>query len=123
MRQPSISPKRQALLAERAQALRQSATPSEQALFRLISGRKLGVAFKRQVPIAGQFIADFLAPAARVIIEVDGPIHSNKRASDARRDRKLERLGYRVLRLEAELVLRQPEVALARIRQALAQGG
>ena len=40
--------------------------------------------------------------------------------SDARRDRALVRLGYRVLRLEADLVLKHPEQAAALIRAALA---
>ena len=34
-------------------------------------------------------------------------------------DRKLARLGYRVLRLEAEVVLNQLPVALELVRQAL----
>jgi hypothetical protein len=38
---------------------------------------------------------------------------------DARRDEKLARLGYRVLRLEARLVERALPVALARIEAAL----
>lgn len=39
--------------------------------------------------------------------------------ADARRDRVLRRLGYRVLRLEAKLVMRQPLLAVALIREAL----
>ncbi len=41
--------------------------------------------------------------------------------ADARRDRELARLGYRVLRLPAELVQRQLTEALARVRAALRQ--
>jgi very-short-patch-repair endonuclease len=62
---------------------------------------------------------DFAAPAERVVVEVDGAYHARRRAADARRDRVLRRLGYRVLRLEAQLVLTQPEEAVARIRAAL----
>ena len=36
-------------------------------------------------------------------------------------DRALARMGYRVLRLQAALVLEQPLVALARVREALAR--
>jgi very-short-patch-repair endonuclease len=39
---------------------------------------------------------------------------------DARRDRQLQRLGYRVLRLPAELVRSQFEQALEQVRAALA---
>jgi len=42
--------------------------------------------------------------------------------ADARRDRELRRLGYTVFRLEAELVLRQPALAVARVRAALGGG-
>jgi very-short-patch-repair endonuclease len=68
---------------------------------------------------SGRFIVDFAAPAARVVIEVDGECHSRRRTADARRDRALRRLGYRVLRLEAELVLKRPEQAIAVIHEAL----
>jgi very-short-patch-repair endonuclease len=39
---------------------------------------------------------------------------------DARRDRKLARAGYRVVRLEAQVVMQRLPEALARIRAALA---
>ena len=67
----------------------------------------MGGWFHRQVVIA-RFIVDFAAPAARLAIEVDGEYHSRRRIADARRDRVLRRLGYRVLRLDAEVVLRIP---------------
>ncbi|MBX3110340.1 MAG: DUF559 domain-containing protein, partial [Fimbriimonadaceae bacterium] len=40
-------------------------------------------------------------------------------AADARRDRKLQRLGYRVLRIEAQLVMRRLSEVLARVREVL----
>jgi very-short-patch-repair endonuclease len=63
---------------------------------------------------------DFVAPAARLVVEVDGGYHARRVTADARRDRTLTRLGYRVLRLDAELVLKHPEAAVGRIRAALA---
>ena len=122
MRKRQLNPKRLLLLGERAHAMRHAPTDSEAALGRLLSGRKLGVQFRRQVPLAGRYIADFLAPAARLIVEVDGAWHHGHGTADARRDRVLDRLGYRVLRLEASLVLCQPASALARIQAALAAG-
>jgi very-short-patch-repair endonuclease len=50
---------------------------------------------------------------------VDGGYHARRRAADARRDRALVQLGYRVLRLPAALVLGEPLEAVARVRQAL----
>jgi very-short-patch-repair endonuclease len=49
----------------------------------------------------------------------DGASHALRAAADVRRDAKLRRLGYRVVRLEAELVMRELPVAVERIRQAL----
>jgi very-short-patch-repair endonuclease len=120
MRPSKASKKRRAVLAERAHAMRHAPTRSEAALFRLLWGGQLGVQFKRQVPLAGRYIADLVAAAAKLVVEVDGPIHRLRKQSDARRGRVLRRLGYRVLRLEAKLVLEQPQLALARIWEALA---
>jgi very-short-patch-repair endonuclease len=52
-------------------------------------------------------------------VEVDGGYHGERARADARRDRALERAGYRVLRLAEELVSRDIEVALARVRAAV----
>ena len=110
---------RQQIIAERARQMRLSLTPSEAALWRALRGKQLGVAFRRQVPI-GRFIADFVAPAQRLIVEVDGGYHVTRHAADARRDRVLARLGYRVVRVDAALVLRDLPAVLACIRSALA---
>jgi len=93
-------------------------TPSEQALWGTLSAGKLGVGFRRQF-VVGRFIADFAAPSAKLIVEVDGGYHSRRTAADAARDRKLQRLGWRVLRLSAELVLGNLPAAVAAVRDAL----
>jgi len=43
----------------------------------------------------------FYAPSVRLVVEVDGGYHARRASADARRDRKLERAGHRVLRIEA----------------------
>jgi very-short-patch-repair endonuclease len=108
----------QALLAERAHFMRHHSTDTEQALWRQLAGGVLGVAFKRQVPV-DRYIVDFLAPARKLVVEVDGGVHSVRRTRDARRDRVLQRLGYRVLRVEAELVRRNDSAAVALVVAAL----
>jgi very-short-patch-repair endonuclease len=80
----------------------------------------LGVVFRRQVPLLGRYIADFLAPAQRLVIEVDGAYHAERGRADARRDAALERAGYRIVRLEASLVVSDIEQALSTIRASLA---
>ena len=108
----------QALLAERAHFMRRNLTETEQILWRRISGRQLGVAFRRQVPI-DRYILDFVATAAKLVVKVDGRGHELRRTADARRDRVLHRLGYRVLRIDAELVRTNVAEAVGRIVVAL----
>jgi very-short-patch-repair endonuclease len=92
----------QALVIQRAIAMRSALTPSERALWTLLRGGQLGVWFRRQVPL-GRFVADFVTQSAWLVVKVAGDYHARRRAADARRDRALARLGYRVLRLEAPL--------------------
>ena len=93
-------------------------TETESRLWRQLSGKQLGVAFKRQVPV-DRYIADFLAPAVQLVVEVDGSSHALRRTADARRDRVFQRLGYRVLRIDAELVRCNLAEAVALIVAAL----
>jgi very-short-patch-repair endonuclease len=94
-------------------------TPSEEALWQALRGGVLGVAFKRQVVIGGRYIVDFFAPSVGLVVEVDGGVHRSSRAADCRRDEKLRRLGYRVVRVPAALVMRDVDAALAVVRAAL----
>ena len=101
-----------------ARQYRSALNGPEQALWSEIRRGRLGVWFRRQVVI-GRFIADFAAPSARLIVEVDGGYHATRVGADARRDSKLSRMGYRVLRLDADLVRRNVQAAVEQIRQAL----
>ena len=112
----------QALLAGRAQFMRYNPTDTERALWFQLSGKKLGVAFKRQV-VVHRFVVDYLAPAVRLIVEVDGGYHSQRVVADARRDRVLQRLGYGVLRLDAELVRHNLQEAVECVRRAVGVAG
>ena len=112
--------RRKAVLAERAQCMRRGSTPSEQILWVAIRGRALGVQFRRQVPIGGWFIGDFVASEFKLIVEVDGRHHVGREVADSRRDVKLQRLGFVVLRLHADTVEYQLLVALQRIHEAIA---
>ncbi|MFZ5892288.1 MAG: endonuclease domain-containing protein [Myxococcota bacterium] len=103
----------------RARQHRAQLTASESHLWLAINAGQLGVRFRRQVPLGAQFIADFVAPAARLVVEVDGEHHAPRKRADASRDRKLARLGYRVVRIDAELVLRDVGAAVALIRAVL----
>jgi len=103
-----------------ARAMRREPTPSERALWEALSGSKLGVGFRRQALVAG-CIVDFLAPSRKLVVEVDGGYHRTaaQRRADAHRDRRLERAGFRVLRLPAELVLTSIAEVTRLVRAAL----
>ena len=76
-------------------------TGTELRVWIRIRGRKLdGWKFRRQHPI-GPYWVDFYCPAARLIVEIDGPTHEDDRkwAYDVRRQAWLEAAGYRVLRI------------------------
>ena len=119
----SVSAHRHSLLAGRARSMRLQMTASEAALWQCLSGKQLGVAFRRQVVIGGKFIADFAAPHEKVIVEVDGAYHGGRAAADERRGRKLMRLGWRVVCIPAEVVLRELPLAVEVIRAAIAAPG
>jgi len=107
------------VLAERAGQMRYAPTASEALLFEALRGGRLGVAFRRQVPVLGRFIVDLIAPEARLVVEVDGPYHAERVRADARRDRALARNGYWVLRLSAELVMHDLTEAVKRVEDEL----
>ena len=73
------------------------------------------------MPVGG-YILDFCAREVGLAVEVDGGYHAQRVKADAKRDEVLRRMGYRVVRLDAELVIRQLEVAVARVAAAIAQG-
>ena len=107
-----------ARLEPRARVMRRHPTPSEHILWQAIRGGRLGVTFRRQVPL-GPFIVDFLAPSARLVVEVDGGYHELRVKADARRTRWLERRGFRVVRVSARSVAHELESVLGVLARAL----
>ena len=109
------STRRQSVLNERAAEMRHAPTASEARLFEALRAGKLGVSFRRQVPLVGRFIADLFAAEVRLVVEVDGLYHTRIGARDARRERALLRAGYIVVRVDAEVVMSDLEAAVARV--------
>jgi very-short-patch-repair endonuclease len=114
----TVSVARTHVLAARAWENRRSPSVPEARLWRELSGGKLGVVFRRQV-VLGNAIADFFAPAVRLVVEVDGAHHQCRRTADARRDRELRRLGCVVLRIEARVVMRDLRRVVGMVREAV----
>jgi very-short-patch-repair endonuclease len=103
------------VLEARAREMRRAPTSSEARLFEAVRGGRLGVTFRRQVPLAGRFIADLYAAEVRLVVEVDGGYHAERARADARRDRAMARLGVSVLRVSAALVMDDLEAAVERV--------
>jgi len=108
---------------DKARTLRRHMTDAEGALWcRLRSRRLCGYKFRRQHPI-GPYIVDFLCPARRLVVEVDGGQHTATSERDAARTRWLERRGYRVMRFWNNEVLNETDAVLESILAALDGSG
>lgn len=108
-------------LKGRARSLRAKLTDAEQRLWaRLRRKQILGVQFYRQKPI-GNYIADFYAPAARLVVEVDGSQHFEPAQAehDRRRTAYFKELGLRVLRYTDRQVLLESDSVAEEIFRAV----
>lgn len=102
-----------------ARELRNEPTPAEARLWRYLRRKQVdGWRFRRQ-HVFDRFIVDFYCPAARLVIEVDGPIHEQQQDYDALRTAFLEALGLRVLRFKNEDVFQNIEGVMTVIAEAL----
>ena len=102
-----------------AKALRQEMTPAEARLcYHLRAKRLNGYKFVRQ-SVRRPYIADFLARAHKLMIEIDGDTHAHSTDYDARRTALLERQGYQVLHFTSAEVMRNEEAVLTTILSAL----
>jgi len=97
--------------------MRHSPTEAEQKLWLLLRDRRFATyKFRRQVPI-GSFIVDFLCPAQKLIVELDGSQHADS-AYDAKRDAWLTGAGFHILRIWNN-DLAAPDIVLDAIWHAL----
>jgi very-short-patch-repair endonuclease len=88
-------------LVERARVLRKNMTKAEIILWSRIRSKKInGYKFRRQQPLLN-YIVDFYCDELKLIIEVDGEIHSfsEQISYDRKRDNNLKINGYHIIRL------------------------
>ncbi len=105
-------------MVEAAQRFRKQPTPSEALLWQALRAKRLGgIKFRRQQPI-GPFVVDFYASSCRLVVEVDGPIHSTQVEADQARQRLLEAIGLQVVRISAALVENDLSEAIRQIQAA-----
>jgi|GEM_PF-1271110 len=105
-----------------ARRLRKPLTATEDALWHELRGRRfLGLKFRRQHPI-GAYVLDFWCDELQLAVEVDGGIHNAGAVAerDRGRQRALEELGVRFVRVPASLVEHNLPAALGQLAEAVA---
>jgi very-short-patch-repair endonuclease len=109
------NPKLIEALIARAREFRKKPTFAEEVLWRELRNRGLGgFKFRRQQPI-DRFIVDFFCLEAKLVVEVDGEIHTTQEGYDQARQRHLEARGLRVIRFSNEEVFTN----LAEVKNAI----
>ncbi len=99
-----------------ARRLRKEPTDAEARLWRYLRYKQFGVKFRRQQPI-GNYVVDFVSFDVRLVIELDGGQHADKRkAYDTRRNAWLKEQGFTVLRFWNHEVMEN----IDGVRQAIA---
>lgn len=91
-----------------AHTLRYSMTKAEACLWKyVLKAKQTGYTFNRQRPVLN-YIADFMCKKLNLIIEVDGITHTREDVieKDAVRQKKLEEVGFKVIRFADEDVLK-----------------
>jgi very-short-patch-repair endonuclease len=105
-----------------ARRLRRALTDAEKTLWKHLRGDLAGTRthFRRQVPI-GPYVADFCCLGARLIVELDGPVHrlAGARQRDAGRDEYLRSQGFSILRFNNDDIVLRNAAVLQAINAAL----
>ncbi|MBQ0734643.1 endonuclease domain-containing protein [Aquimarina celericrescens] len=93
-------------LQEYRSELRKNMTPAEAFLWKHLKSKKLnGKKFQRQHSIEN-YIVDFYCASEKLVIELDGEIHNLPEVieKDRIRTRRLNELGFTVIRFENKMV-------------------
>ena len=103
----------------KARTLRQARTDAEGLLWHFLRNKQLdGYKFRRQQPI-GPYIADFACLSRKLLIELAGSQHAERRAYDEKCDEFLQEKGYWVLRFWNNEVFEHCFGVLERVYEAL----
>ena len=110
------------LLKEFAAQNRKNSTVAEEALWTVLSGKKLsGYKFRRQ-HIIDEAIVDFVCITKKLVVEVDGGYHNaaEQQELDNARTEYLKTLGFKVIRFTNEHVIGDLDNVLNKIQKELA---
>ncbi len=86
--------------------LRSNPTNAEKVIWCALRKKQTGFRFRRQHPV-GRYIVDFYCPEVRLVIEVDGDVHSLEASIeyDKERDKYIRAAEYEILRVSNNDVL------------------
>ena len=104
-------------LKAKARSLRTNPSDAELHLWHRLRRKQIrGVQFYRQKPI-GNYIADFYAPPAKLVIALDGAqqLERGQANYDAQRTTDLEQRGLKVIRFDDRQALLETEFVLEAI--------
>jgi imidazole glycerol-phosphate synthase subunit HisF len=104
------------LLFKKAVELRNNMTYAELLLWGYLKTKPLDHKFRRQHPIS-QYIADFYCHSLKLVIEIDGEVHTDIEVAnnDVLRQKHLESEGIRFLRFTNEQVEKHLEQVITTI--------
>ncbi len=104
-----------------AKELRKNTTLPEAKLWAGLRNRQVGgFKFRRQAPV-GSYVADFVCPEKKLVVELDGWTHSTpgELAHDLRRTQFLNQQGFRVIRFGNTAVMENTDGVLQAILEDL----
>jgi very-short-patch-repair endonuclease len=96
-------------MTERSRALRHDSPVPERILWSVLRNRRLGgLKFRREFPVP-RHVVDYCCPERQLSVELDGETHVGRADRDEARTRCLRGLGYRVVRVTNDDVLKYLE--------------
>ena len=107
--------------------LRRDATVAENLFWQAVRNRQfLGLKFIRQYPISYKFennskifVADFYCHEAKLVIEIDGPIHDSLEEKDTIKDLVLKEKGLTIYRYKNREIEHELPTVLNRLQLGL----
>ena len=108
-------------LYEFGRSLRKGMTGAENKLWEHLRSKKLnGLKFRRQHPLHN-YIADFYCHEKKLVIEIDGAVHTTKDNAEYDKGRtfELQELGVTVIRFWNDEVIDDLEGVLEKIKKAV----
>src|SRR3990167_1470122 len=108
-------------LVKQAQEMRKNSTPAEEVMWEILRDRQfLEMKFRRQHQI-GDYVVDFYCHEKRLVVELDGPVHSahERIKVDQKRDGYLRSQGLNVVRFRNQDLLNNPESVLQRLTESV----